>query len=93
MKTTVVNLKNSKYDIYIGRGSVFGNPFRMYKEEQRIEVIEKYKQYFYKRITTDENFYHDVCELKGKILGCYCKPLACHGDIIVQYLEGNNEKK
>ena len=26
--------------------------------------------------------------LRGKVLGCYCKPLACHGDVIVELLEG-----
>lgn len=23
-------------------------------------------------------------ELKGKILGCWCSPLACHGDVLVE---------
>jgi hypothetical protein len=26
--------------------------------------------------------------LKGKRLGCFCKPLACHGDVIKEYIEG-----
>lgn len=90
MKTIVVNLRKEKYDVYIGRGSIFGNPFHMYNQRERKFVIEKYKTYFYNRIKIDENFYHAVSELKGKILGCYCKPLACHGDIIVNYLEENN---
>jgi hypothetical protein len=25
-------------------------------------------------------------ELKDKILGCYCKPLACHGDVLVDLI-------
>jgi len=91
MKTTIVNLKNSKYDVYIGRGSIYGNPFRMYKESQRTEVIEKYEKYFIDRIINDEHFASAIYELKGKVLGCYCKPLVCHGDIIVAYLEGTHE--
>ena len=23
-------------------------------------------------------------ELKGKVLGCFCKPKACHGDVLVE---------
>ena len=92
MKTTVVNLRKEKYDVYIGRGSIFGNPYRMYREDMREEVISKYALYFYNRIKTDENFYHEVCKLKGKILGCFCKPLNCHGDVITDYInKGNNE--
>ena len=90
MKTIVVNLRKEKYDVYIGRGSIFGNPFRMYKESERKSVIEKYETYFIDKITNDEHFASAVYDLKGKILGCYCKPLDCHGDIIVNYLEGND---
>jgi hypothetical protein len=28
----------------------------------------------------------DLHELKDKRLGCYCKPLACHGDVYVELL-------
>ncbi len=28
----------------------------------------------------------DVLALKGKTLGCHCKPAACHGDVIAEYL-------
>jgi hypothetical protein len=30
---------------------------------------------------------NDLPELKDKILGCYCKPLSCHGDILKKYVE------
>ena len=86
--TVVVNLRKDRYDVYIGRGSMFGNPFPMRCEEERDKVIEQYKVYFYKRIASDEEFKKGVLALKGKILGCYCKPKKCHGDIIVEYLGG-----
>jgi len=85
--TKIVHIKENKYDVYIGRGSIFGNPFRIGRNGDRKTVIEKYKKYFYDRIMRDEDFYHAVCELKDKVLACYCKPLACHGDIIKEYLE------
>jgi hypothetical protein len=25
---------------------------------------------------------HDLHELKGKILGCWCSPKSCHGDVL-----------
>jgi hypothetical protein len=85
--TRVVHCKKEKYDVYIGRPSIFGNPFSIGKDGNRKEVIAKFGVYFFKRIMTDENFYHSVSELKGKILGCWCKPEDCHGDIIATYLE------
>lgn len=85
--TKVVHCKKEKYDVYIGRPSIFGNPFLIGKDGDRIDVIKKYRDYFLHRIKTDENFYHAVCELKDKTLGCFCKPLLCHGDVIIDYLE------
>jgi hypothetical protein len=83
----VVNLRKEKYDVYIGRGSIFGNPFHIGKDGNREEVIEKYKKYFEKRIAEDCKFKNAVLSLKGKVLGCYCKPLKCHGDVIAEYLD------
>jgi hypothetical protein len=35
----------------------------------------------------------DITELKDKVLGCWCKPLNCHGDVILKKLqELENEK-
>lgn len=97
MKTHVINVKKipdypmrNRY-VYIGRGSQFGNPFRIGKDGNRAEVIEKYKKYFYNKLNNIQ-FKQAVHRLQGKKLGCFCKPLACHGDIIVEYLEGKNER-
>ncbi|MFD1444291.1 DUF4326 domain-containing protein [Thermoactinomyces vulgaris] len=27
--------------------------------------------------------------MKGKVLGCFCKPRACHGDILVELVENS----
>ena len=87
MKTRVVNLKKEPYDVYIGRGSPFGNPFVVGLHISREVAITKFKQYFYDKLETDWQFRNNVIMLTGKILGCFCKPLACHGDVIVEYLE------
>ena len=81
MECKVVNLKKDKYYIYIGRGSKWGNPFIMknYSKEERNRVCEEYEKWFW---TTD--LPSQLHELKGKTLGCYCKPLRCHGDFLVR---------
>ena len=92
MPTTIVNIKKHKCDVYIGRGSPFGNPFRIGDHGDREQVLAKYRTYFKRRLT-DQSFRDKVLSLKGKVLGCWCKPLLCHGDVIVEYLEsyGNQE--
>ena len=37
-----------------------------------------------------ETLYDDLEELDGKVLGCWCKPNRCHGDILIRLLD---EKK
>lgn len=82
----VVHCKKSKYDIYIGRPSKWGNPFVIGKDGNREEVLEKYKNW----ILTQENLLQDLHELKGKVLGCWCYPLKCHGDILVEMANNKN---
>lgn len=81
MKCRAVNLRKEKYDVYIGRGSKWGNPFRMRNNSQaeRDRVCEEYEKYFF---TTD--LPNQLHELRGKVLGCYCKPLRCHGDFLAK---------
>jgi hypothetical protein len=87
MMTTVVNIKRTKrYDLYIGRGSPWGNPFVIGKDGTRDDVIDRYRAWFYNKLK-DTKFRDSVHLLRGKRLGCYCKPLKCHGDVIVEYLE------
>lgn len=92
METKVVNIYKDKYDVYIGRkgrnqDGYFGNPFPLKKGEERGSTIEKYKEYFYKRLKEDSEFKNKIESLKGKTLGCFCKPKTCHGDVIAEYLD------
>lgn len=80
-------MRISHYDVYIGRGSKWGNPFRMRNESDRDKVCDDYEEWFY---TTDlPNHLH---ELRGKILGCYCKPKRCHGDFLVKITNQKYER-
>lgn len=97
MKTRIVNIRKEGHDIYIGRGSKWGNPYPINEMLGRTRevVIALYAKYlatsFY-----GKNLLKDLDELEGKRLGCYCKPLACHGDILVELIEKRrmkNERK
>ena len=89
MKTMVTNIRKHYYDVYIGRGSKWGNPFRIGKDGTREEVIKKYKRYLLK----NKKLLSSLGELRGKWLGCYCKPLACHGDVLAELCNKKKSKK
>lgn len=78
---------------YIGRGSYWGNPYSMYEEgEDREEVIRKYRYDFeYEKFPNKEK--SEVYKLAGKRLGCFCKPQACHGDILADFLNSWDDGK
>ena len=84
MKTVVVNKYKEPYDVYIGRGSKWGNPFVIGKDGNREEVIEKYDVWLSSNIKLLMLL---LVELEGMRLGCFCKPSACHGDVLVEYIE------
>jgi len=78
-KTTVINIrKDKRYDVYIGRPSKWGNPFVIGRDGTREQVIKKYRDW----IATRPELLAQLSELRGKTLGCYCKPEACHGDVL-----------
>ena len=88
-ETRVVNLRHESFDVYIGREersyrlprSLWHNPFMIGRDGTRNEVIAKYRDYL-----TSSYLRARVEELRGKRLGCWCKPSACHGDVLVEML-------
>lgn len=83
--TKIVNCAEESYEIYIGRPSKWGNPFHIGPDGDRETVIKKYKNW----ILNNSGLLGDISELDGKVLGCWCKPHACHGDILVELLNNN----
>jgi len=69
------------FDVYIGRPSKWGNPFKIGKDGSREEVIQKYRQWILDNPTLIAQL---ATELKGKTLGCWCKPNTCHGDVLAE---------
>lgn len=106
MKTKVVHVMISKYDIYIGRPSKWGNQYThkdgtmaKFKVATREEAVEKYREY----ALNNEEIMSSLGELKGKVLGCWCakkgglttsdKPFVCHGQVLIQLLEDQNDEQ
>lgn len=91
--TKVVNIKDKPtphYDVYIGRAnkwfgleaSKWANPYVLKKEEARGSTLERYEAY----VRSRPDLMAALPELEGKVLGCYCKPKPCHGDILIKLL-------
>lgn len=92
--TKVVNKKETtEYDVYIGRGTPWGNPFAISYDDgpDRADVISKYKEFFDQKIESDETFRKGILAMRGLRLACFCKPSPCHGDVIANYLNSYSD--
>lgn len=67
--------------IYIGRGSLYGNPFIIGKDGDRNAVCDKYEEFVNSNPTLITAIKHN---LKGKDLICFCAPQRCHGDFLLK---------
>lgn len=101
--TRVINIKNDsnfdkknpKYE-YIGRGSYWGNPYSLldnnFDDITRENVINQFK-YDFENDTFINKKKSEVFKLAGKRLACFCKPEACHGDILANFLNSLDDGK
>lgn len=98
MSAQAVNIRFEPHDVYVGRAGLgqdgyWGNP--IVKGQQCIvcdnvhtvpsETIECFRIYFIIRLE-DNEFRRRTLSLKGKRLGCFCKPRPCHGDVIAEWV-------
>lgn len=74
--------------VYCGRPSKFGNPFVLGRDGGRDEVIAKYRQMLERR---PELRNAARAELRGFDLICWCAPLACHCDVLLELANGVGE--
>lgn len=95
-KCRVVHIKRSKgvvvqdCDVYIGRACTYGgwnldqskwaNPFTIASSGSARAAVERYRRYLLSR----HDLLADLGELRGKRLGCWCKPGPCHGDVLAE---------
>jgi len=92
--TRVVNKKDCKdYDVYIGRGSGWGNPYAIGSDGERDEVISKFKYDFDGGFLGEDDFKEKLLQLRGKRIACHCAPLPCHGDVYADYLNSYDDQK
>lgn len=68
--------------INIMRPSRWGNPFVIGKDGSRDEVVEKYRQWLWRKLKADQAFADQVRLLHGRDLVCCCAPLPCHGHVL-----------
>lgn len=94
MSTRVVNRRVDRFDVYIGRPSKWGNPFShkedtlaQFKVKNRAAALAAYEEW----IRTQPELLAALSELKDKVLGCWCKPKACHGDILARLADNPPE--
>ena len=73
--------------VYVGRPTKWGNPYVIGRDGTRDEVIKKYEQWLRSKSGLD------VTELRGKDLVCWCKPKACHADVLMKLANQSNGKK
>lgn len=95
--------KKESNDIYIGRGSILGNPYTHFDLDKtkaefqcksREESISSYEKYIISKIESKDP---EICKELNRIyflalyqdvnLVCFCKPKSCHGDIIKKIIE------
>lgn len=108
MSVIVYNINSEDFSskkncYYIGRPSIFGNPFTFNGKRSNLaklsyktreEAIEAYGLYFKAMLEESEEFKQAFDEMYEKYkngediyLGCFCKPLPCHGDVIAKELQ------
>lgn len=78
----VANLRRREpFDVYVGRPSVWGNPFREGRHGARSEVIARFRAWLLDQPDLVERARR---ELRGKVLGCWCSPKPCHADVLLE---------
>jgi hypothetical protein len=103
----VINIKSGEpYDVYIGDRippfmsptgeylprSIWRNPFnKAFRrgEITREEATARYREY----VSSNHELLGRLPELEGKVLACWCKPDACHGDVLVELIEERKPRR
>ncbi len=83
----VVNCRREPYDVLVGRPSKWGNPYShlddtlaRFRVSSRDEAIQRYEEW----IKTQPELMAALPELRGKVLGCFCAPRPCHGEVLLR---------
>jgi len=92
MSTSVVHRKRDRYDVLVDRSTKWGNPFShkpgtraLYRVATREEAIAKHEEW----VQQQPELMAALHELRGKTLGCWCKPKSCHGDTLARLADAS----
>ncbi len=91
----IVHCKRDAFDVYIGRApgprGRWGNPYShrpgtraRFRVANVEEAIEAYRLYLGRQLASGAVKVEDLAELDGKVLGCWCAPGRCHGEVLVR---------
>ena len=84
-----VHCRRERHHVYIGRPSKWGNPFVVGKHGQRGECIALYENW----LRRNAALVATLDELRGLVLGCWCAPHACHGDVLVRLANASAQER
>lgn len=90
----VVHCKKEKFDVFVGRGSIWGNPYSHLKNSSapflvssRLVAIREYANW----VVTDEYLAPRIKNLREKVLGCWCDPEPCHAHVLAMLANDDYE--
>lgn len=102
MSVVVVNVRQERPAgmVYVARqcadfaGSVLGNPFKRQKGQAPGSTLDNYRAWLRTEygkggaVRQELERLADLAEQGNLVLGCWCKPAPCHGDVIKEAVEG-----
>lgn len=76
-----VGKRTTDSQIYVGRRTKWGNPYKIGEAGTRDQVVELFRKYAYEILAMEPEFFEP---LRGKDLVCWCAPEKCHADILIE---------
>ncbi|WP_448377652.1 DUF4326 domain-containing protein [Fervidobacterium sp.] len=86
--------------VYVGRPSIFGNPFPIQEGRTREEAVRLYREYLRVKLAEGGELAKAVDRLveaakrHGRLpLVCWCAPQLCHAEVIAEVVAARLEKQ
>ena len=98
MTVRIVNLRKERFDLYIGRRRTgahnkWANPYPINARRTRKQAIMEYERHLIAQIGSGEVTREELADLhrQGTVVGCFCAPQPCHGEVIALYAAAASE--